>query len=192
VFVTDTAVAAAVSSGPEPPRQRVADRDAGREQVAAVADSVVELLRTFGRARARVLAAAAHDVEWSAQLVLKCLKSAGPLRSGAVADLLQSDPSTVSRQVATLVRDGLLERRADPLDGRASLLVVTPKADAVLADHDRVRLDHFATMLDGWTDTELTEFARLLARLTAAYESADTTWIEERMASRAVRTRSNN
>ena len=66
------------------------------------------------------------------------------MRAGALAECMQSDPSTVSRQVAALVKDGLLERRADPADGRASLLVLTEKADAVLADHDRVRLEYFA------------------------------------------------
>ena len=74
----------------------------------------------------------------------RCVHNEGPMRAGALAECLQSDPSTVSRQVAALVKDGLLERRADPADGRASLLVLTAKADAVLAEHDRIRLDYFA------------------------------------------------
>src|SRR5579875_3417002 len=111
-----------------------------REQVAKVADSVIELLRSFGRARARMLAAAAHDVEWSAHVLLKCLSSEGSMRAGELAETIHSDPSTVSRQVAALVKEGLLERRADPEDGRASLLVLTPRAHDVLAQHDEIRM----------------------------------------------------
>jgi DNA-binding MarR family transcriptional regulator len=155
--------------------------------VAAVADSVIELLRTFGKARARMLAAAAHDVEWSAQMVLKCIAGEGQLRASDVAEHLRSDPSTVSRQVAALVKDGLLERRSDPADGRASLLALTAKADAVLAEHDQIRLEHFAHVLDGWDETDLRHFATMLRRFTEAYEAQNGNWINERIATRSGR-----
>jgi DNA-binding MarR family transcriptional regulator len=175
----------------EPPGTLVPKRAA----VEAVADNFIALMRTFARARARMMAAAAHDVEWSAQMVLKCVANLGPVRAGAIAEHLQSDPSTVSRQVASLVKDGLLERKADPLDGRASLLVLTDKAGEVLADHDETRLDYFARMLDGWSAGELDDFARQLARFTAAYETTDNDWItemRERIIERAARSRSNS
>ena len=155
--------------------------------VAAVADSVTELLRSFGKARARMLAAAAHDVEWSARVLLKCIASEGPLRASDVAEYLRSDPSTVSRQVAALVKDGLLERRADPADGRASLLALTAKADAVLAEHDQIRMEHFAHVLNGWSETELRRFATLLRRFTEAYDAENGAWIHERIATRSAR-----
>ena len=156
--------------------------------VAAVADNVVALLRSFGKARARMLAAAAHDLEWSAHLLLKCIASEGQLRASEVAEYLGSDPSTVSRQVAALVKDGLLERRADQADGRASLLVLTSKARAVLAEHDQIRLQHFAEVLDGWSESDLRVFATMLARFTAAYEAQNAEWITERIATRSART----
>jgi DNA-binding MarR family transcriptional regulator len=155
--------------------------------VAAVADSVVELLRSFSKARARLLATAAHDVEWSAHVLLKCIANEGPLRASDVAECLHSDPSTVSRQVAALVKDGLLERRADPADGRASLLALTAKADSVLAEHDQLRVEHFARVLDGWSDTDLRRFATMLRRFTEAYETENGTWIHERIAARSGR-----
>ena len=155
--------------------------------VSAVADSVVELLRSFNKARARLLAAAAHDVDWSAHVVLKCIANEGQVRASDVAEVLHSDPSTVSRQVAALVKDGLLERRADPADGRASLLALTAKADAVLAEHDQIRLEHFARVLDGWSDADLRRFATMLRRFTEAYEAENGIWINERMATRSGR-----
>ena len=163
-----------------------------RADVVAVADNFITLMRTFNRTRARILAAAAHDVEWSAHVLLRCIHNEGPMRASAVADCLQSDPSTVSRQVATLVREGLLERRSDPGDGRASLLALTHKADAVLAEHDLIRLEYFARMLDGWSDDDLRRFAEMLSRFAEAYEAADGDWINDRIATRSGRAGSTN
>ena len=164
----------------------VADtRPAGsREQVVAVSDTLVELLRSFGRARARMIAAT-HDADWSAHVLLKYLHNEGPMRAGELAECLHTDPSTVSRQVAALVRDGLLERRADPEDGRASLLVLTAAADAVLADHDRLRVDFFAGVLDDWSPDELDTFTHLLARFTADFERTGADELTKRIADRA-------
>jgi DNA-binding MarR family transcriptional regulator len=172
--------------------KKLASETAARPEVAAVADNLVTLMRAFNKARARMLAAAAHDVEWSAHLILKCIQREGPLRASALADHLQSDPSTVSRQVASLVKDGLLERLSDPADGRASLLALTPKADDVLAEHDAIRLAHYATLLEGWSESELRRFAAMLQRFTADYEAANGTWINERIATRPVRAGSQN
>jgi DNA-binding MarR family transcriptional regulator len=152
--------------------------------VAAVADGVGALMRTFTKARARMLAAAASDVEWSAHVLLKQIRTDGPMRAATLSDALRSDPSTVSRQVAALVRDGLLERRPDPGDGRASLLVLTPEAEALLAEHDQIRLTRFEQMLDGWTGPELRQFADMLSRFSDAYESAYGTWFTDRIADR--------
>lgn len=177
-----------LSVATQPPEAHVAPAPAPARapappEVAAVADNFVALMRTFNRARARMLAAASHDVEWSSHVLLKCLHNEGSMRASAIADCLHSDPSTVSRQVAALVRDGLLERRADPGDGRASLLVLTQKADAVLAEHDQIRLAYFAEMLAGWDESELHQFATMLGRFTHDYDNANSDWISERISS---------
>ncbi|WP_433299077.1 MarR family winged helix-turn-helix transcriptional regulator [Actinoplanes sp. CA-030573] len=76
------------------------------------------------------------------------------------------DPSTISRAVAALVRDGLVERTADPADGRACVLTST---DAGRAAYDQV-LDRYgrglADALRGWTPDELRTFSTLLHRFT--------------------------
>ena len=160
-----------------------ADSDAAAPAVAEVADNFVALMRSFGRAKARFLAAAEHNVEWSAQVILRHLAANGPMRASALADCLQSDPSTVSRQVAALVKDGLVERRADPEDGRASILVLTTEADDVIAEHERRRVSHFASMLSGWSERDLRLFASLLSRFTADFENSSATHPEARPAS---------
>jgi DNA-binding MarR family transcriptional regulator len=146
-------------------------------QVSLVADTFVELARSFTRAKAKWLAQAEHDVEWSAAVILRALEMGGPARSGTLAERIDSDPSTVSRQVTSLVDNGLLTRQADPVDGRASLLVLTDKANAVLAEHNEIRLQHFAQMLDDWSERDLARFAELLRRFTDDYERANASWV---------------
>ena len=168
-----------------------AELSATEAEVAALVDSFVSLMRNFQKAKAGMLAAAEHDLEWSAHLVLRQIAvSAGPIRAGELAESLHSDPSTVSRQVAALVKDGYLERRADPADGRASLLVLTARAHDLLAEHHSRRLEHFARVLDGWSEADVKRFTEYLERFTAAYEAATTDWLTERIANGSARARS--
>jgi DNA-binding MarR family transcriptional regulator len=155
-------------------------RAASPEVVAPLVDNFITLMRAFNKARARMVAAAEHDVEWSAHVLLRCIANNDePMRAGALAECLRSDPSTVSRQVAALVKDGYLERHADPDDGRASLLVVTERAKDLLVQHDQIRLEHFARVVGDWSDADLEAFAGMLERFTKAYEAATTDWIAE-------------
>jgi DNA-binding MarR family transcriptional regulator len=145
-----------------------------------VADDFVVLMRSFLRMRAQFLAATEHDAERAVHMSLRCLAHEGPMRSGALAEKLAADPSTVSRQVASLVRDGLVERRADPEDGRASLLVPTEKAEAVLAGYDDMRRRRFQHLLRDWDEADLADFARLLRRFTHDYSTAMHDWTPTR------------
>jgi DNA-binding MarR family transcriptional regulator len=71
------------------------------------------------------------------------------LRLGELAERAHLSKQTMTELVRRLERDGLVERRADPRDGRASLLFLTkrsrsfePVAREVLGELDRlVRLD---------------------------------------------------
>jgi DNA-binding MarR family transcriptional regulator len=109
--------------------------------------------------------------EWAYDAILYHVVTLGPLRSGALADLVQVDPSTASRQVNALIRDGLLQRHADPDDGRASLLLPTDLGRARHAEHITRRDAHYRAMLADWTTAERAEFARYLARFTGAFEA---------------------
>jgi DNA-binding MarR family transcriptional regulator len=150
------------------------------DEVRAVADSLVSLVRSFQRARARLK----DDVEWSSQVLLRHL-AAGPMRAATLAETAQLDPSTVSRQVAALLKQGLLERTADPDDGRAALLTLTARARDVLAERDRWRLDQFARMLAGWQDSEVRQFAELFARFVGDFDQATCAWLAARPSAEA-------
>jgi DNA-binding MarR family transcriptional regulator len=137
--------------------------------VGELAEELLRLVRAFNRARQQFLAKAEYDVERSAHLLLRCLKVEGTMRAGALADRMGADPSTISRQVASLVRDGHVVRRADPIDGRASLLEITDAGLDILAGLDVERSRHFARMLEGWSETDLELLGRLLGRFTDDY-----------------------
>lgn len=115
----------------------------------------------------------------TAVILLKTLGECGPTRSSTLAAAVHSDPSTVSRQVASLVKDGLVERKADPEDGRASLLAATPAGLALLADRRRNMGLSMARMLMHWSPEELDRFVELFERFVADHEDYLPTLIEE-------------
>jgi MarR family transcriptional regulator, organic hydroperoxide resistance regulator len=64
---------------------------------------------------------------------------------GQLADRARLSKQTMTTMVRLLERDGLVERRADPADGRAALVFLTerarefrPVAEATLAELDRL------------------------------------------------------
>ncbi|MFQ1001937.1 MarR family winged helix-turn-helix transcriptional regulator [Modestobacter sp. SSW1-42] len=103
--------------------------------------------------------------ERAAHVLLFPLTRLGPLRQGALAELVHADPSTVSRHVTLLVERGLVRRVADASDGRASRLVVTPAGEAVLDQMRQERAALFAQVTADWDAGELHTFTRQLHRL---------------------------
>src|ERR1700679_3260448 len=76
------------------------------DAAAAVAESCTRLMRGFARVKSQLLAQAPDDADWSAHLLITRLAAEGPVRSSELAEKVQTDPSTVSRQVASLVKAG--------------------------------------------------------------------------------------
>jgi DNA-binding MarR family transcriptional regulator len=112
-----------------------------------------------------------HGVEKAGYLLLAQLILDGPQRTSALADAVHSDPSTVSRQIAVLVKAGLVERRADPLDGRACLLSATPTGqdqfDVMRAERNR----HIDQMLDRWPFERRQQLVELFDELNTDFEN---------------------
>jgi DNA-binding MarR family transcriptional regulator len=69
---------------------------------------------------------------------LAVVHTRGPLTLGELAELERVAPPTISKVVAKLEADGLLERHLDPTDKRVSLVQVT-KAGAQLHDESKRR-----------------------------------------------------
>src|SRR5689334_24875816 len=89
-----------------------------------LADELTRFVRLGARAKG-MLNASEQGAEFSALMLLFPLRHRGPMRATALAEIKQADPSTISRQVAQLVKAGLARREADPEDGRAARLAIT-------------------------------------------------------------------
>jgi DNA-binding MarR family transcriptional regulator len=145
------------------------------EDELAVADrvgtAVVRLFRLIERKHAQRQAAHPDALERATYYLLVHLVKGGPQRAVALAEAVRSDPSTISRQVAQLVRLGLVERTADPEDGRATLLVATAEGHRVFEENRRLRNEHIAALLATWAPADRETLGELLTRFVTDYES---------------------
>ncbi|MGW5050571.1 MarR family winged helix-turn-helix transcriptional regulator [Actinokineospora sp. NPDC004072] len=132
---------------------------------------LASVLFAFGKQQATVAARLSRaGVDRSAIVLLKNLVALGPARLSTLAEAVHSDPSTVSRQVTALVKEGLVARTADPDDGRASLLVPTAEGLAVL-ERQRARFAlSIARMVRGWDPHDLDTFVELFERFITDHE----------------------
>ena len=131
---------------------------------------LVRLVRLIERVQAQYQAEHPDAVDRATYLLLVHLAKDGPRRASALAEAVHSDPSTVSRQVAQLVRLGLVQRVADPGDGRATLLVATDEGRRVFDENRQLRNRRIAGLMAQWPADDRHTFARLLARFTDAFE----------------------
>jgi DNA-binding MarR family transcriptional regulator len=137
----------------------------------SVVDQIVRFARLMKRSGARFASQQRDGVEQAAYYLLAVLATEGPQRTTALAEAVHSDTSTVSRQVGALVRHGLVERQADPADGRACLLAATPTGATCFDQQRRARTAQIADVLGHWTSEDLRTVASLLERLNTDFES---------------------
>jgi DNA-binding MarR family transcriptional regulator len=97
--------------------------------------------------------------------VLARIRDMQPVRVTDVAEATDNDRSTISRQIAELVRDGCVDRAPDPADGRAVVLTLTPFGEDVIRRVFDAWLEVLDTMTGAWPRRDRTELARLLRRL---------------------------
>jgi DNA-binding MarR family transcriptional regulator len=77
-----------------------------------------------------------------------------PLGQAELGRRLRLEKSTVSRLVGQLIGRGWLERRPDPGDGRATLLVLTPAGQQAANQLAAARAAKFARLLEAIPATE--------------------------------------
>lgn len=146
------------------------DRDDLYPGAEAVVHQIVRFLRLSKRAHAKFAAQQKDGIEQAAYFLLAVLVTEGPQRTTSLAEAVHSDTSTVSRQIGALVRHGLVERQADPADGRACLLAATPTGQQCFHQQQRARTEQIAEVLRHWTSDDLRTVATLLERLNTDFE----------------------
>ena len=108
------------------------------------------------------------DLDRSAYGILCRLADEGPQRLGSLATAFGLDPSTITRQVQSLEKAELVQRRADDDDRRASILDLTTEGRTVLEHTRSYRRQRLEELMDEWPVGEREEFARLLAKMNAS------------------------
>lgn len=137
----------------------------GREHLLAAISRELMLV-----SRHQLATAAQGVLERSAYLMLNRIDVTGPMTARELADALQLEISTVTRQVAAMLRDELVERIPDPEGGLARRLRVTTTGAARLAaDRERYR-GGLGTVIGDWPDEECVELYRLLRALNERIE----------------------
>jgi DNA-binding MarR family transcriptional regulator len=142
---------------------------AGHEAVDALARQLMRLMRQ-AKASWPTGVTGNHGLERSAHFLVAYLIHQGPLRTGALAEAVHHDPSTVSRQVAYLVQQGLVERRPDPQDGRAWVLAATDDGERMFEHYKQQRNEYLVTMLAKWQHDEVLQLTDLLDRFNTDFE----------------------
>lgn len=122
-----------------------------------------------------------QHLERSAYLLLTRLESAESMSLRELAEAFRLDVSTVNRQVAPLLKRGLLERFADPEGGMARRLRPTREGlEQLAADRERSR-EGVARVVSDWSQERIATFTELLTSFnTSIEEIEDNPWPRER------------
>ncbi len=135
-----------------------------RAASAQLSDELIRLREVLERTGAQIAARRRHGLDKAAYAVLFHLSCDGPSRSGALAESMLADPSTISRHIAQLVARGLVERTADPDDGRATVLAVTPLGQKTAVAVRRHRHRVVQVVVSDWDIADTEALTRLMTR----------------------------
>ena len=103
---------------------------------------------------------------------LEALRAEGPQRPGALGRRLGISPSTVSRNLGLLEERGLIERVADPRDGRASRVRLTRRGRSAGVQVDEYKHRFALSVLDELAPRRRREVLEGLEELLAAIRRA--------------------
>jgi DNA-binding MarR family transcriptional regulator len=136
------------------------------EQVAAALQLSIRLLRR----QLRQSQVDGHDdLTLPETSALALLDRGGPTTSGALAKIEQISPQSMGATLGALETRGLVERQADPTDGRRVVISITDAGNAALRIRRTARTEQLADALSaGFTNLELRELmtaAPLIERL---------------------------
>ena len=95
-----------------------------------------------------------------------------PRRVSVLAECVYSDVSTVSRQVTTLVSHGLLDKLADPQDGRAFMVSLSAEGTELVGRLKASRGEWFRGVLQDWEPADANAFGDYLERFVTSFEAS--------------------
>ena len=154
------------SAGDSPPGYAPAT-DAALDAV----ENQLSLLWRRGRSISHQLSRQVHpDMEPAAYGLLSVIRKQGPIRLTDLASCIGVGKPSVSRQIAFLEGLGLVSKEADPLDGRAQSIRLTPEGEERMHQVQDARREVFRERLAEWPAEDLQALAMYMAKLNATYE----------------------
>jgi DNA-binding MarR family transcriptional regulator len=97
--------------------------------------------------------------------ILAALRSSGAVRLSELSRLTGLEAPLVSREVGELVASGHVRRKADPSDGRAGIVALTPKGRRSSEAHRSAADEIIAEVLSSWSAADLHDLATHLERV---------------------------
>jgi DNA-binding MarR family transcriptional regulator len=144
------------------------------DDVDAALQSVEQQLSLFWRRARSVsqqLSRQVHpDMEPAAYGLLTIIRRKGPMRLTDLASCVGVGKPSVSRQIAFLESIGLVFKEADPVDGRAQSIRLTPRGEEKMHQVQDARNQVFRERLGEWPVSELQTLAHYIAKLNSTYE----------------------
>ncbi len=141
-------------------------------KVSAESESAARLRLAITRVARRLRQEANADLSPSLTSALASIEGRGPVTPSELANCERVQRPTITRVLTRLTELGLIERAADPADGRSTLVSITPSGrallnelrtgrDAFLADRlsklspeDRAVLDRASAVLESLLEDE--------------------------------------
>ncbi|WP_028279402.1 MarR family transcriptional regulator [Arthrobacter sp. H5] len=109
------------------------------------------------------------DMEPAAYGLLVILQREGSMRLTELAASIGVGKPSVSRQIAMLEQLGLVQKTADPLDGRAQSITLTPDGSRQLSTAQAARKEAFHQLMEDWKVDDITSLGSLIAQLNETY-----------------------
>jgi DNA-binding MarR family transcriptional regulator len=142
--------------------------DTGGDEAFRAVEYELGLLYRRARALSAEVARDVHpELEPGPYGLLVRLDEAAPARPSDLAGYFGVGKPTISRQLKVLEELGLIGREADPVDGRAHLLVLTAEGERRLNRARTARQQRFRALLGTWRREDVEQLARMLGRFNA-------------------------
>lgn len=152
------------SGSPQHPSS--SDASAQSREAIQILEAQLSLLWRRARVLNLSLTRSVHpELEPAAYGLLSVLLHHGGMRLTELAKCIGVGKPSVSRQIKFLENIGFVQKEADPSDGRAQMIGLTPTGLTKMRSVNAGRQEAFHALLAHWDNTELTTLAVLIAKL---------------------------
>lgn len=158
-------------------RMTESDGTAGNPALESAIEEVEQQLSMLwrrARSNSHKVARQVHpEMEPAAYGLLLILQREGQMRLTDLAANIGVGKPSVSRQVSLLERLGLVQKTADPVDGRAQSITLTASGLRQLTAAQSARKEVFHGLMAEWALDDVASLGQLLAQLNETYSAKD-------------------